>query len=318
MENNRFEGLEKIFEGLKNFKTELKYGENPAQKAALYGSDTLDYEVMFQGALSYNNFADINLATAITAEFFDVNAVVLVKHVMPCAVALGKSQNEAFEKALDCDPLGTFGAVASFSQKVDVTIARKIVALCFDTVVAPDFSEDALKVLEKSEELRIIKINTPLAHYKRFLDTEIKVTPFGILVSEAKAPELDKDSFKVVSKKKPSVEMVEDMIFAQKIVRHARSNAAVIAKDFKTVAIAQGFTNAVEAVENALDKGCEQTKDAVLAIDGTLSSKNNINAAVQGRIAGLIVPDAANPELVKLADKFETVVITTGRRVLKH
>lgn len=312
------EEAEILHSELKNPKLELRYGENPWQKACLYGNNTFDYDVYFGQMLSYNDFLNINEACKIASEFYDVCAAVAVKNVMPCGVALAPDIDEAFEKALDCDPVGAYGSTFAFTQKIDGKFAQKLSQMYFNAVIAPDFSEEALDILKKSSNLKIIKLNTPLKNFSKFVTKDIKLTPFGVLVRESHSKDFAKDTFKVVSKKKPTKEQVEDMIFAMKTVKHARSNAAVIAKDFKTSAIAQGFTNFADATEYALNKACEQSKDAILALDGDLSAESIVKAAVQGRIACIILPNVTNPEVVSTADKYELVVITTGIRELKH
>ena len=307
-----------LYSELTNPKLELKYGENPWQKAYLYGNNTSDYDVYSGQMLSYNDFLNINEACKIASEFYDVCAAVSVKNVMPCGAALPPDIEEAFEKALDCDPVGAFGSTFAFTQKVDEKFAQKLSQMYFNAVIAPDFSEEAIEILKKSSNLKIIRLNTPLKEFSKFTTKDVKLTPLGVLVRESHSKDFAKDTFKVVSKKKPNKEQVEDMIFAIKIVKHARSNAAVIAKDFKTSAIAQGFTNFADATEYALNKSCEQSKDAILALDGDLSAESIVKAAVQGRIGGIILPNITNADVILTADKYELVVITTGIRELKH
>ena len=140
------------------------------------------------------------------------------------------------------------------------------------------------------------------------------------MVQEANKSQLEKDSFKVVSKKKPTTEMVEDMIFAWKVSKHTRSNSAVIVKDLKTVGICQGETARIDAIEKALDRACENSKDAILSTDGSISAADGIQAAIQGRIAGIIQPGGSlkDKEMIKLADKYELVMITTGIRQFRN
>ena len=150
----------------KLFNTEpsvLKYGENPQQKAYMYKTDEdAQFENLSDVELSYNNLLDLSCAVRLASEFYDVNAVVIVKHNTPCGIALGKSLNEAYLKAFDTDPISTFGAVVAFSKPVDKEIAKHASSVYLDAVVAPDFDNDALEILKKNENLRIIKLSTEL------------------------------------------------------------------------------------------------------------------------------------------------------------
>ncbi len=297
----------------------LAYGENPHQKAALYNGKTLSYEIIANRELSYNNFLDINLATAIVSEFYDVNAAVITRHAMPCAAALGATLEEAYNKAIDCDPVSAFGGIAAFSKKIGVKLAKMLASMFLEIIIAPDFDEDALEIL-KEKNLKLIKINTPLKDYKNYLSKEFRQTPFGLIGQDFDNSELMKNTFKVVTKKKPTTEIVEDMVFAWKICKHARSNAAVVVKDLKTVGIAQGEANRISAIDIALDRACDNSKDAIMATDGFIATTDGIFDAAQARIAGIIQPGGSkrDKEIAQTCDKYELTMITTGLRQFKN
>lgn len=313
--------------GADNFKTinveksnNLIYGENPHQKAFMYDIENMiSYEIIADKELSYNNFLDINLATSIVSEFFDVNACVITRQAMPCAAALGASLDIAYAKATDCDPVSAFGGVVAFSQKVDVKTAKLLSSMFMEVIIAPAFEEEALEILQE-KSLKLIKINTPLKDYKNYLQQEVLRTPFGILVQDFDNSELKKNTFKVVSKKKPTTEIVEDMVFAWKICKYTRSNAAVVVKDLKTVGIAQGQANRIDAIDIALDRACENSKDAIMATDGHIASTEGILDAAQARIAGIIQPGGSkkDKEIIASADKYELTMITTGLRQFRN
>ncbi len=299
----------------------LKYGENPHQKAFLYQTEyNVQFEDINNKELSYNNILDINCATRLAAEFYDVNAAIIVKHNTPCGVALGKSLNEAYLKAFDTDPISTFGATIAFSQKVDKEIAKHASSVFLDALIAPDFDPDALEILTKNKNLSIIKLSTPLKTIRTMQEQEIIVTPFGTLVQESDNKELDKDTFKVVTKTKPDAEMIEDMVFAWKIAKHVKTNAVVVAKDFKTLSIVGGQTSRVDAVETALNRACDGAKKAVIACDGFIPAIDSIQAAAQCRISGIIQTGGGNKEkeVIDAANKYEIAMITTDIRHFKH
>lgn len=298
---------------------DLQYGENPHQKAEIFSGNILDYEIIANKQLTYNNMLDINAAAEIVSEFYDVSAVVIVRHAMPCAAALGATIEEAYLKAVDCDPVSAFGGVAAFTKKLDKNMAKQLSSMFLEVVIAPDFDESVIDTLSE-KNMKLIKIKTPLKDYKSYINKEIKITPFGILAQETDKSALEKDSFKLVSKKKPTTEIVEDMVFAWKIAKNARSNAAVIVKDLKTVGMAQGETNRINAIDIALDRACEGSKDAILATDGALSTTDAIFDAAQGRISAIIQPggSAKDKEVIAAANKYELIMITTGIRQFKN
>ncbi|MEI8129685.1 MAG: bifunctional phosphoribosylaminoimidazolecarboxamide formyltransferase/IMP cyclohydrolase [bacterium] len=310
---------------------DLRYGENPHQNAGLYkigglGNPpylsplTSHYSLLWGKELSYNNILDITAAVNIVSEFYDVPAVAIVKHTAPCGVALGKTLLEAYHKAFDCDPISAFGGIIAFSQTVTKKIAELLNSVFLEVVIAPDFDEDALEILQGKKNLRIVKLNTTLEDYKKIQTEEIKITPFGVLIQNSDKKELDSDTFKVVTKAKPTAEQIEDAIFAWKVAKHAKSNAIVIAKDFKTLAIGQGQTNRVCAMEWALDYACDGSKDAVIASDGFFPAIDNIQAAAQGRIALIIQPGGSikDKDVIEEADKYKIAMITTGIRHFRH
>ncbi len=299
----------------------LTQGENPQQSASLYYTkNTVDYELLNGKELSYTNITDAAVCTNILSEFYDVCACAIVKHNTPSAAALGSSIAEAWSKALDCDPLSAFGSTIGFTQVINEALAKQITAMYLETVIAPDYTPKALDILFKNKDLKVIKLNTSLEEYKNYLNEEIKITPFGTLVQQTDKGELNKDNFKVATKTKPTPEMVEDMIFAWKIAKHSKSNAVVIAKDFKTIGIGQGQTNRLDAFEIALNKACDGSKEAIAASDGEISSIENIYAAAQGRISAVIQPggNLKDDEIIKTADKYNIAMITTGIKHYRH
>lgn len=300
---------------------DLRYGENPHQKAALYDyGKEIEYEFLNGKEFSYNNILDATAALNIAAEFYDVNAAVIVKHTNPCGVALGKTLKEAWEKALDCDPLSAFGGIVAFTGKVDLEIAKLLTAMFLEVVIAPDFSDDAVEELKKKKNLRVVKLITPLSKYPAFAQKEVKITPFGALIQEKDTKELDPETFKTVTKEKPTQEMIEDMVFAFKVAKHLKSNAIVVAKDLRTIGLCGGQTSRVGAVEIALKRVCDSAKDAVIASDGFFPAVDNIEVAAQERIAGIIQPGGSikDPDVIKLADKLNMVMTVTGIRHFRH
>lgn len=264
---------------------ELKYGENPHQAAGLYSCEEMaDYEVLFGKELSYDNILNLYEIASILSEFFDVNAVAIMKHASCCGVALGRSIEEAYNKAFDCDPVSAFYGTIGFSKSVDYETAKHINSMGVKVVMAPDFNPKALNLMKENTGLKVVKLNTPLKNFKNMCMEEIRVTPFGVLIQERNNSEFNKDLFKVVTTTKPTKEQIEDAIFAWKVIKHTSTDSALVAKDFATLGIAKNETNSAAAIDAALKIACDSSKDAVIATDGIIYSQDAIYAAVQGRV----------------------------------
>ena len=314
--------------GEKPFKTfnfeklkDLKYGENPHQKGAIYKTDRMvDYEVINGKELSFNDILNVTEATNIVSEFYDVNAVSIIRHTKPCGVALGRSIYDAYTKAFDCDPVSSFYGTVGFSKPVDSEVAKHLNSMAVEVIVAPDFTPDAVELFEDNTDIKLIKLKTSLRDYRKLIREDVIMSPFGALIQDSNSSELDRDMFKVVTREKPTAEQIEDAIFAWKVVKYAKTNSAVIARDFKTMAIAQGQTNAIVAVEQALSYACDNSKEAVLASDAVIHAEDCIYSAVQGRISLIIQPGGSvkDQKIIDVCDKYGISMITTGIRNYKQ
>lgn len=304
-----------------NFR-DLPAGENVFQQAVIAQPDgTIDYEILSNNKeLEYLDFLNLSAAVRILCEFFDVNAAVITKESLICSVALGSCIETAYQKVIDCDPISVYGGTLGFSKEVTLEVAKQLRAMQVRNVLAPRFDKEALSYLQKNNNINIIKINSPLQELLGFDAKDIKVTPFGILVQDQNLSKLSKDSFKVVTKTKPSQQQAEDAIFAWKVSKYLNSKSAVVAKDLSTKAIVQGKSNGIVTSEIAMDYACESSKDAVLALDGVIENEETINAAIQGRI-GLIIEagnDVNSDKIIKLADKYNLALIHTNIRNNKY
>ncbi len=286
------------------FIKDLSAGATISQSAKLYKTqDIIDYTS--SADLAYADIINLTLAMNVLSEFYDVCATVLVKNNTLTGVALGATMIESFEKAVDCNPIDSICGVVAFSKKLTIDIARLLTSQ--HVVVAPELDNE-VKDLFDNKKIKFVEIKTPLKEYKNYLIEEIFVTPFGTIVQDKNKKELDKESFKVVSKTKPTVEQIEDAIFAWKITKYIRSAGVVVVKDFKMTGISQGLQT--PAFEYALNVACDNAKEAVLASDVPLSV-HDLNVAVQDRIS-LIIQPGVSPDVLKQADKFNVAMITTG------
>lgn len=292
------------------FIKQLEHGANKQQLASLNKThETVDYETKYE--LTYNDIIGLTKALEIASEFYDVKGAVITKNTQVTGVALGTDLSDALVKAIDCNPIDALSGVVAFTDCVDKKTAMQLNA--GHLIIAPSYSDDALKVFEKNS-IRYVKLNTPLKDFKNYIDEEIVITPFGTLVQEVNKTELSKDNFKVVTKIKPQVEQIEDAIFAWKVAKYVKSNAIVVAKNFKTLAIAQGLQS--QSTEFAMNYSCDTAKESVMASDLPITI-SDFNAAIQNRVSMFILPGVTQ-EIIKLADKYEKVIITTGFTTCLH
>ena len=290
----------------------LEYGENSFQKAEIEQNDkTIDYEVRgksrgkLRGKLNYIEVLSLLKGLGLMSEFYDVKGACSIKGSGICAVALGQSLADAVQKVMDSNPIDFMSSVVVVSSEVDSEVARFLKDS--NVIAAPSFTKNAEEILE-TKGVTYVVIKTPLKDYKKYLSNDIKITPLGTITQTPNLSELEKDSFKVVSKTKPTVEQIEDAVFGWKVAKHTNSQSIVIAKDLKTTAIAQGLQSA--SVEFALDYSCDMSKEAILASDMPITI-HDVNVASQGRI-GLIIVPFAEKDVINQADKYNMAVITTG------
>ena len=283
---------------------QINTGTNRFQSASFENHDkTIDYETSKN--LEYSDIISITKGLNVVSEFYDVNAIVSTTAMGVCAVSLGKTLEDAVKNVIDSNPIDFMSSTIISSKEVDSDIAK--ILKNTNIIAAPSFTKNAAEYLN-THGICYVTVKTPLKDYKKYLSNEVRLTPLGTLIQSPNLSELDKDSFKVVSKAKPSVEQIEDAVFAWKIAKHASSRAIVIAKDLKTTAIAQGLQSA--SVEYAIDYSCDMSKEAIMASDLPIT-KHDINVAAQGRISVIIVPSATKDE-IEAADKFNMSVIITG------
>lgn len=283
---------------------DLSCGLNEHQAAKLYKAERmLEYVADFD--LSYHDIKSLTLALSIASEFFDVKAVVSTDASHVLGVALAPTQEEAFMKVMDANPIDIQVATIAVTNRVEVELARMFSKN--NLIVAPEFSEEARVYLNK-KEVKFVTLKTSLKDYKQYIADKVSITPFGTIVEAPNVSELNKDTFKIESVAKPSVEQIEDAVFAWKLVKYVKSRGVVVTKGFKTTAIIQGVQNS--ALELALDYSCDTSKDAIIAVDGMITA-HDLEVAAQGRIAAIILPFVTS-DVVKLADKYNIVLISTG------
>ena len=279
-------------------------GENSIQNAGFEISDKcIDYETSKN--LTYADVVSLYKGLNVISEFYDVKAAVTSTPMGICALSLGKTIEEAVISVMDSNPIDFIQSSIILTNEVNSDLAKMLKNT--HIVAAPKFTKNAIEYFE-THDVCYVTIKTHLKDYKKYLSNEIKVTPLGTLTQVPNMSELNKESFKVVTKLKPTVEQIEDAVFAWKVAKHVASRAVVIAKDLKTTAISQGLQSA--SIEYALDYSCDRSKEAIMATDSDITL-HDLNVAAQGRISLAILPFASN-EIIQNADKLNMSIITTG------
>ena len=306
----------------------LRYGENPHQKASLYSmkeSDNLFYEQLNGKELSYNNLNDLKLGLKLSSEF-SAPSCVIIKHAIPSSVSESKNILSAWIKAFNADSLSAFGGVVIFNKMVDERLAVKLKKIFLELIVAPGFTRKALAVLANKPNLRIIKIK----NIKKLLNNfkkEVTMLPESFLVQDIDKAKITSKNIKTVSKKKPSNKEIQDLLFAYKVVKYVRSNAIVIAKDKTTIGIGSGNTSRVDSVQFAITKAKrafkgkeDNLKGSVLASDAFFPFSDSIKLASKVNITSIIQPGGSisDHKVIKETDKEKISMVFTGKRCFSH
>jgi len=293
---------------------DLRYGENPHQSAAYYvsaaGSGAMkDFKQLNGKELSYNNIKDMDIAWKVVCEFDEI-ACCALKHNTPCGVAIGNSVLETYKKAYDCDPMSIFGGIVAFNKKVDSETAQELVKIFLEVVIAPEFDEEALKILKGKKNLRII-ICSSRAEDK----TQMVKVDGGILVQSSDDKLIE--ATKVVTQKSPSEEEMKDLIFAMKVVKYVKSNAIVIVKAGVTKGIGAGQVNRIWAAEQALERAGQGN---VMASDAFFPFGDVVELAAKYEITSIIQPGGSinDDKSIDMCDKNGISMVFTGTRHFKH
>lgn len=303
---------------------DLRYGENPHQKAYYYKEvkpwdGALVNAVQLHGKeLSFNNINDTNGALE-TLKEFDDPTVVAVKHANPCGVATGSDIFDAYCNAYKADPVSIYGGIVAANRTIDALTAAEINKIFIEIVIAPDFTQEAIDILTKKKNIRLLKLNDILMKApKGTLD--LKKVSGGLLVQEADMSLYDEAELKVVTERTPSVKEMEDMKFAMKVVKHIKSNGIVLAKDGKTIGVGPGQVNRIWAVENSIRQATDSTGGAVLASDAFFPFDDCVTAAAHAGITAIIQPGGSvnDADSIKKANELGIAMVFTGARHFKH
>ena len=299
--------------------SDLRYGENPHQSAAYYVSTTengamKDFEILGGKELSFNNLRDMDLCWKVVNEFKDEMACCAVKHSTPCGVAIGTTALETYTKTFECDPISIFGGIIGMNYKVDAATAEELNKTFLEIVMATDFDEDALEILRKKKNLRIIKIKNPVSDKK----TWVKIDG-GILVQDV--DDQFSTDFKVVTEIQPTEQQEKALLFAQRVVKYVKSNAIVVSNGIQAFGIGGGQVNRIWATEQAISRAKEKfSGNLVLASDAFFPFRDVVDFCAKEGITAIVQPGGSvkDEDSIAAANEHKIPMMFTGMRHFLH
>ncbi|MFH1306147.1 MAG: bifunctional phosphoribosylaminoimidazolecarboxamide formyltransferase/IMP cyclohydrolase [Candidatus Micrarchaeota archaeon] len=304
----------------------LRYGENPHQKAAAYrlvGQRSLfDARIYAGKVMSYNNFLDADSALHLIREFYGKHAVAIIKHTNPCGVAIGKSLQEAYQRAHASDPLSAFGGVIAFSQRLDISTAKSIGNKYLELVIAPGYEPEALKIIKQKPSRRILDITDFFVPVHPG-DVTFRNISGGMLYQHEDPSVYDLCTAQTVTKRKPTDTQWKDLHFAMTVAKHTKSNAITIAKNEQILGIGAGQMSRIDSTKIAIAKARQnnfQLKGAVAASDAFLPFPDTLEELSAAGVSALVQPGGSIKDevVIKAADERGMAMVFTGLRHFKH
>jgi len=305
-----------------NLIEKLRYGENPHQEAAIYSfNKSLDIIQLHGKKLSYNNYNDLYSALSISKNLPKNTGTVIVKHANPCGVSIDKNKVESYKKAISCDPISAFGGIVSCNFRVNKKLALELSKIFFEIIIGNGFDKDAIKILKKKKNIRIIDAQN------------LKLTSFHNLISNFNSlmfQSSDSNIFtnknlRIVSKRKPSKKLLNNLIFAFNVCRNVKSNAIVLAKNEATVGIGSGQPSRLDSCKIAVEKmnkfqNIKESDEIVAASDAFFPFVDGIETLIQSGVSAVIQPSGSirDKEIIKFANQTNTILVFSNTRHFKH
>ena len=304
---------------------DLRYGENPNQKAAFYadpftkGPTVAKMEQLHGKELSYNNILDMDKALDICMDFEKPTAVVM-KHTNPCGLASADTIYEAFVTAYNVDPLSAFGCVICINRVCDVDVATEISQHFVEVVVAPDFTPEAIEIMVKKKNIRLMRTNCPIGPSERVREYKMKKVQGGLLVQTDEDVVVDRNKLQVITKRAPTEEEIDAMLFAWKLAKHVTSNCVVYVKGERAVGIGAGQMSRVDSAKIATMKANEPTQGCVMASDAFFPFRDGVDEAAKAGVTAIIQPGGSirDQEVIDAANEHNIAMVFTGCRVFRH
>ncbi|MFA4876528.1 MAG: bifunctional phosphoribosylaminoimidazolecarboxamide formyltransferase/IMP cyclohydrolase [Methanoregula sp.] len=289
----------------------LRYGENPHQQAAVYGSAGIAGAVPIQGKqMSYNNYLDLNAGVSLMREF-DEPAAVIVKHNNPCGVATGADVFEAYVTARDVDPVSAYGSVVSVNRELTSKLAREISNTFVEVILAPSFSDEALEIMKTKENMRVIVLPGSVP------SDEIRTIDGGVLVQ--RTPEYQ-EHWKVITDRDPTPDEMKSLQLAWKVCKHTKSNTIIFADKTRTLGIGAGQMSRVDSAKIAIEKACASLKGSAVASDAFLPFSDTLEVAAKAGATALVQPGGSirDKEVIEAANRHHMAMVFTGIRYFRH
>jgi phosphoribosylaminoimidazolecarboxamide formyltransferase/IMP cyclohydrolase len=299
--------------------SELRYGENPHQDAALYDTGAeggiARAELLSGKEMSFNNYVDADAAWQLVCDFDDL-ACAIIKHTNPAGAALAATAEEAYRRALACDPVSAFGGIVAFNRNVDEAAARAVTEIFTEVIIAPDYEPAALEVLKAKKNLRVLRAGKP----ETVAGLEYKQISGGMLVQTRDTHRSKRADLKVVTKRAPSEKEIDDLLFAWIVCKHTKSNAIVYVRDRQTIGVGAGQMSRVDSVKIGAMRAQLPTAGSVLASDAFFPFRDGLDEAAKHGITAVIQPGGSlrDAEVIAAADEHGLAMIFTGVRHFKH
>ena len=304
-----------------NLIEKLRYGENPHQESAIYSSrESLNIKQIHGKKLSYNNYNDIFSALIISKSLSKNTGTVIIKHANPCGVSIQNDQLNSYKSALACDPVSAFGGIVSCNYKIKKKLAIELSKNFLEVIIANGFEKDALKILKKKKSIRLIDANN-----LNTSNLNNSILNFNsILIQSPDINKFNMKNFKIVSKRKPTSDQLQNLIFAFSICRYVKSNAIVIANNKSTLGIGSGQPSRLDSCKIAIDKmnkfQPDSFENSVAASDAFFPFVDGIETLVQAGVSAIIQPYGSikDKEIIKFANRTNTVLVFSKTRHFRH
>lgn len=296
----------------------LRYGENPHQWGKFYGPLDDLFEQLHGKELSYNNLVDIDAACGLLQEFDGDTAFVIIKHTNACGVATGSTVRKAYQKALQADPVSAFGGILATNKPVDTEAAEELNKLFFEILIAPAFSDEALKMLTTKKN-RILLVQKKKLHN----NVQFRSLLNGVLEQQADNKTETEADLKVVTRRQPTREEVRAMLFAMRIAKHSKSNTIVLAVEGQMLASGVGQTSRIDALKQAIEKAKAfgfSLEGAVMASDAFFPFSDSVEIAHKAGITAVIQPGGSvrDQDSIDFCDAHNMAMVFTGYRHFRH
>ena len=306
-------GFEKI--------ADMRYGENPHQKGSVYrdplaAGGIVNAERLHGIEMSFTNYLDAEAAWSAVTDFSDA-AACIVKHLNPCGLAVHDDQRTAYRRALEGDPVSAYGGIVAYNRTLTAETAKAMRGVLYHVIVAPDYEAEALDILKRRKETRILKVNATGGDLSGF---DLRLVSGGALLQTADAIDEDSASWEVVTERTPTERELADLAFAWRVCKHIKSNAIVLGKDNTLVGMGTGQPNRVTSIRLAIETAGDKVAGSALASDAYMPFADNIEVAAQAGVASIAQPGGSirDDEVIEAANRAGMAMVFTGVRHFRH